>query len=205
MSRIGVLDYGIGNHASILSSLKRIGHFGVITAATDDLDACDVLILPGVGAFPDAMANLCRSGLSDYVRHSHDKGRTLIGICLGMQMLASSSSEGAPNGIPTLGLDLIPGDVRPFESRTTHTGWNEVTVERGEEKQLLKVLPAEMYFNHAYVFDTAPDHVAATTTFGNEKFPAIVHSGNTVGCQFHPEKSQADGLAFLKEVIDYFS
>lgn len=195
---ITMIDYGMGNLRSVAKALETLGLACEITADPERIAAAERLILPGVGAFGDAMAELEKRRLVaptvDYAR----SGRPFIGICLGMQLLFDASEE-AP-GIK--GLGLIPGLVRRFEPglKVPHMGWN--TVRQARPSPLFAGVPDNeyFYFVHSYYVDPAPEAreaAAGMTTYGIE-FAAVVSHGNIFGTQFHPEKSQARGLRMLE-------
>ena len=195
--RIGVIDYGMGNRRSVQKALEHIGAHAEITSDHERLKACDGLVLPGVGAFPQAMRNLHQLGLVDLIRSWVDAQRPLLGICLGMQLLFDRSQELEP----TDGLGLLPGDVTWLDTRALripHIGWNEVRFDG--RSPLTEGLPAggrPFYHVHSLAARPAdPDHVIGTTEYG-ERFATIVGRGVLFGVQFHPEKSSADGLRML--------
>jgi glutamine amidotransferase len=161
-----------------------------------------MIILPGVGAFAEAMANLRTGGLDAALREQTAKGVPTLGICLGMQLLASSSTEGGW----TAGLGLIPGEVllldgQRFGHRVPHIGWNDVARDRDEP--LLHGMPPEtnFYFVHSYHFRPADPRASVATTPYCGQFTSIVRRGNVVGTQFHPEKSQRAGFQLLTNFL----
>ena len=195
---MGIVDYGIGNHASVLRSVRQLGFRVRISAQADQLDHADVLLLPGVGAFPTAMERLHATGLVDYLQHAAQRGRPLIGICLGMQLLAESSTE---LGF-TLGLGLIPGAVQAISEPSWHIGWNSLEV--AANQPLLHTSDGEvMYFNHSYSYQGPEAFVAAWTRVheGSKPMVAAIQRGSVWGLQFHPEKSQRPGLELLERLI----
>ena len=197
---IAIIDYGVGNLFSLCSSLKSIGAEAVVTPDPDTIRKADRIILPGVGAFADAAAKLRATGLDQVLMEKAAKGKPVMGICLGMQMLFEESHE---YGIHK-GLGLIPGRVVPMEGyvpadlKIPHIGWNPLIL-KGEQKHPLLRYVNEgdcVYFVHSY-FATDTDAVIATAEYGRELTAAVAH-GNVMGCQFHPEKSGAVGLSILK-------
>jgi glutamine amidotransferase len=195
---IAVLDYGMGNRRSVQKALEHVGARAEITRDAGRIGAADGLVVPGVGAFPRAMANLRELGLDTAVRAVAAQGRPLLGICLGMQLLFEGSEEFEP----TPGLGLIGGVVTRLETgglRVPHIGWNEVSFER--VSPLTAALPAQgcaLYHVHSMaVRPSAERDVIATTTYG-ERFATIVSRANVFGVQFHPEKSSAHGLRLLE-------
>jgi glutamine amidotransferase len=201
VTRIGVIDYGMGNRRSVEKALERVGAEVWVTADHAELRAADGLVLPGVGAFPQAMRNLDAATLSDLMHERVAQGVPLLGICLGMQLLFDSSEELEP----TPGLGLIPGTVTRLSvgaRRIPHIGWNEVRFER--PSQLTADMPARgcaFYHVHSYAARPSdPDDIVGTTDYG-ERFATIVARGSVFGVQFHPEKSSRNGLRLLGSFV----
>jgi glutamine amidotransferase len=196
---IGIVDYGVGNLASVWHALQSMGYRCRIAGNTAKLAQSDLLLLPGVGAFPAAMQALNASQLGDFVRQHALDGKPLVGICLGMQLLAESSSE---LGF-TAGLGLIPGRVVALEQPRWHIGWNSIEVVMGDPL-FMNGDGRAMYFNHSYVFDAPAEYQAAVARLDelSKPFTVGVHRNNVVGLQFHPEKSQAAGRHMLASVIE---
>jgi len=195
---VGIVDYGVGNHTSVLRSVRQLGFRVRISTQPDQLDHADVLLLPGVGAFPTAMERLHATGLVEYLQRAAQRGRPLIGICLGMQLLAESSTE---LGF-TLGLGLIPGAVQAISEPSWHIGWNSLEV--ASNQPLLHASDGEvMYFNHSYSYRGPEAFVAAWTRVceGSQPMVAAIQRGSVWGLQFHPEKSQRPGLELLERLI----
>ncbi len=193
--KIAVLDYDVGNLKSISNALDYLGFSCKITGEGRELEAADALILPGVGAFPDAAAKLKATGLDDILR-KQAKIKPILGICLGMQLLFEDSDEGrlCP------GLGLIPGHVRRIDTplKLPHIGWNTLFYPR--ESPLFTRLEAgsAVYFVHSYAaVDVPPENLLAVTDYG-VTVTAAVGEGNVFGCQFHPEKSGEIGLQILR-------
>jgi imidazole glycerol phosphate synthase glutamine amidotransferase subunit len=155
-----------------------------------------VLILPGVGAFPTAMEHLTRTGLDEFVKARAEAGQPLIGLCLGMQLLADESVEYQT----TPGLRLVPGRVVPLDQAPWHIGWN--TIQNVSSDPLMESSDGRaVYFNHSYVFDTPAEFHLCTTRL-TAPFASGVRRGNVVGLQFHPEKSQDAGREILSSLIE---
>ena len=198
---IALVDYGAGNLRSVELALARLGVHTRVTADPDMLALADGLILPGVGAFSDAMAALGRSGTIPAVLEAVGAGRPLLGICLGMQLLLDGSEEGP--GVP--GLGLIPGEVRRLPGcglKIPHMGWNSLTP--AKPSPLFKGLPEEpyVYFVHSYACKAAdPADVLAVTDYG-VPFHAAVQRGRILGFQFHPEKSGDVGQKLLANFVE---
>lgn len=189
-----IIDYGAGNLFSVKNALDYLGIENNITKNAEDLRAADRLILPGVGAFPDAMRMLNESGLVGVIKEEVQK-KPLLGICLGMQMLFEKGYEFEE----TDGLGLIKGSVKlmtPENLAVPHIGWNEL--ELNKPCKLLEKGGEYVYFVHSYAADCPSDNVAAYCDYGM-KVPALVFNGNVYGAQFHPEKSGETGLEMLKK------
>jgi len=199
---IAVIDYGVGNLFSLCQSLKAIGQEPVVTGDPEMLRKADRLFLPGVGAFADAANKLRERGLDTVIKEEVAKGKPLMGICLGMQLLFEESEEYGT----WKGLGLIPGRVVPMEGvipkelKVPHIGWNALHFPEGKGRHpvLETVKEGEcVYFVHSYYATDCVESIIATTEYGAE-LTAAVAKGNVVGCQFHPEKSGSVGLAILK-------
>ncbi len=187
---IGLVDYGVGNIGSLRFAFDRIGLPVTVSREPEVLDMCDGILLPGVGAFAPAAERLIELELVRYLRDWAAKGRSLLGICLGMQLLFERSEEGRP----APGLGLLSGTVTKLATtnRSSHVGWNRVVDTRSN-------MPSHYaYFVHSYACHPSDlAIVQATTTYG-ATFPAIVTRQNVSGCQFHPEKSGEFGLDILR-------
>jgi glutamine amidotransferase len=188
---IAICDYGMGNRRSVEKALAHVGVEPVITADPEVLRAADGVILPGVGAFPEAMRNVRSLGLEDVLRSLR---APLLGVCLGMQLLFERSGEfeGAT------GLGLLPGDVTALRApKLPHIGWNLVSFER--ESELTQGLGGAAAFYHVHSYACRPSEASDVIGRGEygEPFASIVERGAVYGVQFHPEKSSRDGLALL--------
>jgi imidazole glycerol-phosphate synthase subunit HisH len=197
---IGVIDYGMGNLRSVLNALDSCGAETSLVREPADAQAMDKLILPGVGAFAAGMESLTRMGFADALPGLVGSGRPLLGICLGAQLIAERGTEHGDHR----GLGLIGGEVRRIETdpdlRIPHVGWNSVTVKR--PSALFAGLPEEptFYFVHSYHLQPDAGAITATTDYG-VAVTACVERDHVYGVQFHPEKSQADGLRLLRNFI----
>lgn len=190
---IAIIDYGAGNLFSVKNALDFLGFENKVTKSADDLRTADRLILPGVGAFPDAMRMLEESGLVGVIKEETQK-KPLLGICLGMQMLFEKGFEFGE----TDGLGLIKGSVKPMQPENLpipHIGWN--SLELNEKCALLEKNGEYVYFVHSYAAECPSENVAAYCDYGM-KIPALVFNGNVYGAQFHPEKSGEAGLNILR-------
>ena len=200
--RVGVIDYSISNLASVLNALRHIGVEAKRVRDGQRIDQFTHLVLPGVGSFATGMANLRDYDLVEPLRAAAARGTPLLGMCLGMQLLAEEGEEYGP----TAGLGLLPGRVIRIETggselRLPHVGWNDVTP-RGESRLLAGLpTPSTFYFVHSYAY-SAPDadYVAGVTDYAGPQV-ALVEQGNLFGAQFHPEKSQKHGMQLLKNFV----
>lgn len=196
---IRIIDYGVGNLFSLKSSLRAIGIDADYTGNPAEIRKADKLILPGVGAFRDAREALRSTGLDRVVQEEAGKGKPLMGICLGMQMLFDWSYEFGEYE----GLGLIPGEIVPMEGRIPkdlpipHIGWNELMLKQPSPLMKNTANGDYVYFVHSYYAETPAEYVIATTDYGVE-MTAAVQKDNVYGCQFHPEKSSEVGLSILK-------
>ncbi len=196
---IAILDYGVGNLFSLRSSLEYIGQQVIITADKEEIRRADKLILPGVGAFADAAKKLRDSGLDEVLREEVARGKALMGICLGMQLLFEKSYEfGEHDGLGLLKGAVVPMQgVIPGELKIPHIGWNELHFDKTHP--LFRYLNEGdcVYFVHSYFATDCADSVIATAEYGKE-LTASVAKSNVMGCQFHPEKSGDVGLNILR-------
>jgi len=193
---VGIVDYGVGNHASVWRTLHALGYRCRVSADPQVLSSADLLLLPGVGAFRAAMEALHRHNLVEYLKDQSREGKPIVGLCLGMQLLADASLE---HGV-TAGLGLIPGSVVPLDQARWHIGWN--SIEAVSDDAMFRFSDGKsMYFNHGYMFQAAPEHQACLARL-DSAFPVGVRRANLVGLQFHPEKSQAAGHQILRNVVE---
>ena len=197
---VAIIDYGVGNLFSLKSSFAAIGQEAVVTADEAVLRQADRIILPGVGAFGDAVKKLLKSGLFDLVIALAKEGKPIMGICLGMQMLFDKSFEYGEHQ----GLGLIHGAIRPIaevipaELKIPHIGWNALDFTRKDSRLLRYVREGEfVYFVHSYYGTDCGADTVATAEYG-APLTAVVERGNVCGCQFHPEKSGDVGLRILR-------
>ena len=195
-----IVDYGVGNLFSLSSSFRAIGFEAVISSDPAVISAADKIILPGVGAFEDAAKKLFDSGLFDLVIREAEKGKPILGICLGMQLLFERSFEYGEHK----GLGLIKGDIRPISDvipkdlKIPHIGWNALHFSE-PRSPIFKYLKEgdHVYFVHSFYGANCEDSVIATSEYG-APLTAAVAKGNVYGCQFHPEKSGEVGLSILR-------
>ena len=200
---IAIVDYGVGNLFSLISSFNKIGADIVVTADPQVISDADGIILPGVGAFEDAARKLRDSGLDKVIVEQAQKGKKLMGICLGMQMLFQQSYEyGCHEGLGLLKGNIVPmKDSIPADLKIPHIGWNALKFVK--ESKLNKYITEGdfVYFVHSYYAENCEDSLLATTEYGIE-MTAAVEKGNIMGCQFHPEKSGEVGLKILKAFLE---
>ena len=195
-----IIDYGMGNLRSVEKAIAAVGGRPVISKDPNIIRRSERLILPGVGAFGDAMENLERSGLDQAIREAVAAGTPLLGLCLGLQLLFSESEEFGRHR----GLDLIPGKVKLFRTpglRVPHVGWNQIESARGD--RLLKGIPDGSYFYFVHSYFVAPDReddVLCRTDYGG-LFCSIACRDRVWGAQFHPEKSQEAGRHLLRNYL----
>lgn len=205
--KVGVLDYGVGNLGSVLRALEELRTTPVLIDRAIDAHQVEALILPGVGGFSDCKQILDKGGWTEAIREEVlVYKKPILGICLGMQLLADSGEEGAGSETPTPGLGLIPGQVLSLRklgcsSRIPHVGWNSIVVRGGNG--LFNGIPdgTDFYFVHSYAFvPTAEKDVIAVTNYGVEVAVAVARE-NVWGTQFHPEKSSRAGFRLLKNFV----
>jgi len=197
---IAIIDYGVGNLFSLKSSLAMIGAQAVVSGEADVIRAADRIILPGVGAFGDARKKLADTGLDRILLEEAARGKPVMGICLGMQMLFDKSFEYGEHE----GLGLIPGEVVPMAGRlpeglkVPHIGWNALNIGKPDHP-LMKYTKAGdcVYFVHSFYAENCKAHTLATAEYGID-VTAAVAKDNVMGCQFHPEKSGTVGLNILR-------
>ena len=201
--KIAIIDYGMGNIHSVAKALELSGARTIITNKKSDIAASDKIVLPGVGAFDDAVDELEKQGLELVIKEQIKNKKPFLGICLGLQLLFEASQEAEDKK----GLGILEGKVLKFKAgagqKVPHMGWNDLKV-ISVDCPLLKDIPAgsQVYFCHSYY--PAPldkSVIAATTDYGLE-FPCVLWKDNVYGVQFHPEKSQAPGLKIIRNFVE---
>jgi len=205
VATVTIIDYGMGNLRSIQKGLEKAGAETMLSSDIEEIKDASALVLPGVGAFEEAIKRLESGGFSTVIRDKVDQGTPLLGVCLGMQLLFESSTEGGFFG----GLKILPGAVDRFPSdlgiKIPHMGWNELVFKQPDHF-LLQNIPegSYVYFVHSYHPITDEAHIIATTVYGLE-FACIVKNdaGNVVATQFHPEKSSDTGIAMLENFVNF--
>ncbi|ADO84459.1 imidazole glycerol phosphate synthase subunit HisH [Ilyobacter polytropus] len=196
---IAIIDYGVGNIHSVMSALNKLNIENILTADPEIIKKADGILLPGVGAFRDAIKSLEDTGLVPLIKDCVAEGKPLLGICLGMQLLYEKSFEDGEYE----GLGLLKGEVISFKSRISedlkipHMGWNRLNVKK--DSQLFKYLGEDefVYYVHSYYASGKSEDLLASSEYGIE-VPGVVGHGNIMGMQFHPEKSSSTGLKLLK-------
>lgn len=203
--KVGIIDYRMGNLASVSKAMEAAGAEFVISDQPDELSAVDLLVLPGVGHFAAGMANLNKLGLADYTRRWAASGRALLGICMGMQLLYQESDEGSPFGgpppEPVTGLGILQGRVERFEVdlKVPHMGWNTIDPV-GASPIFEEFAGHHFYFVHSFHCRPAGPYTGTKTDYGID-FCSAVHQDNVIGVQFHPEKSSDDGIALYRRLL----
>ncbi|AIQ50224.1 imidazole glycerol phosphate synthase subunit HisH [Paenibacillus sp. FSL R7-0331] len=195
--KVAIVDYGMGNLHSVSKAVERLGYTSLVTGIAEEILTADSVILPGVGAFGDAMEQLRASGLDGIVKQAAAGGQPVLGICLGMQLLFSSSEE---HGEHT-GLDMLPGAVVRFAPRegykVPHMGWNKLSFRQPQSLLLEGLEEGHVYFVHSYHAEVEQENdLIAVTDYGHP-VTAVVGRDNVYGMQFHPEKSGELGMKLL--------
>lgn len=203
---IAIVDYGMGNLRSAQKGFERVGHAAVITADPLEISEAEGVVLPGVGAFRDCFNGLRDRGLVEVVKEAAYSGKPFLGICVGLQLLFEESLEGGVSP----GLGIFPGRVVRFAParetglKVPHMGWNQVEAVPGADCPLLQDAsePAYMYFVHSYYAIPEDARLTLATCQYGEPFAAIIGRDNVFATQFHPEKSQTEGLKVLRAFGD---
>jgi len=192
---IAIIDYGMGNLKSVYKAFLSLGLDTIITSDPNEILKADKVVLPGVGAFKDAMAELIRSGLTDAIYQTVEKGKPFLGICLGMQLLFDKSYEYGE----IEGLGLLSGEIVKLEIplKVPHMGWNTLNITKKEPLFMGVEENSYVYFVHSYYLETTQDIVSSYTTYSKD-IAVSVQKDNIFATQFHPEKSGEIGLQMLK-------
>ena len=198
MPHLGVVDYGMGNLRSVLNAFEELGQEAALVSAPEEVAGYDKIIIPGVGAFSEAMVNLRDSGLDKALQGHVEAGKPLLGICLGMQLICRKSHEDGEHE----GLGWIDAEVRHFPPaeglKVPHMGWNGLDYEAPHPLLEEVASGADVYFVHSYYVDCAEATDALGTTEHGIRFTSVVGRENVYGMQFHPEKSQHVGMQLLR-------
>ena len=194
--KVGIVDYRMGNLASVSKAIEYAGGTVSVTDQTEELAESDLLVLPGVGHFSHGMDNLAELGLKDFLVDWAAQGRPLLGVCVGMQLLFEESDEGDAKG-----LGILKGRVEQFDPslKVPHMGWN--TLVASGSPLFADFDDRYFYFVHSYYCVPSDEQVVAARTDYGVKFASVVHDRNVYGVQFHPEKSSDDGLALYRRLL----
>jgi imidazole glycerol-phosphate synthase subunit HisH len=197
---IGIVDYGVGNLNSVQNALNSMNIKSIISSSAEEISKCRSIIVPGVGAFPDAMENMKNSGLDKVIKAAAKKGKPILGICLGMQLFFEESDEVEK----CQGLGLLKGNITKLEGsiKIPHMGWNSLSFET--PSPLLSGIEENqyVYFVHSYYAVKCEEGIVNAYSMYEKKIPAIVSKGNIFGMQFHPEKSGEFGQKLLKNFVE---
>jgi glutamine amidotransferase len=199
---IAIIDYQMGNLRSVQKGFEKVGHQAIVTSDPEELRRAGKVVLPGVGAFGDAIAELRQRGLIDPIHQAIDSGKPFLGICLGLQLLFETGYEGARHeGLGVLAGDCVRFDL-PHEYKVPHMGWNDLQVRR--PAPILEGLDDGTYFYFVHSYHVVPKErsVVATETNYGGNFCSMIWRDNLYATQFHPEKSQAAGLRILKNFAE---
>ena len=202
---ITIIDYGMGNLRSVQKAFEHIGKKAIITSNRKKILKSSLVVLPGVGSFSAAMINLKKLNLIETVKNIIADGKPFLGLCLGLQLLFEKSEEGNCRG-----LGILKGEVKKFPSnkklKVPHMGWNDIRLKAKDERlKVFKGIPdnSYFYFVHSYYVEPQDNRIIATTTNYGINFTSSVFHKNIFATQFHPEKSQKNGLKLLKNYVDY--
>ncbi|MDD5465049.1 MAG: imidazole glycerol phosphate synthase subunit HisH [Candidatus Omnitrophica bacterium] len=201
--KIAIIDYGMGNIHSVAKAVALFGARPVITNKKNEISSCDKMVLPGVGAFDDAVLELEKQDLISVIKEQVDQKKAFLGICLGLQLLFESSQEAKIKR----GLGILSGRVVKFRPesglKVPHMGWNDLKVVAGNCPLLDGITGnSQVYFCHSYYPDPADKSAIAATTHYGLEFASVLWKDNVYGAQFHPEKSQATGLKMIKNFVE---
>jgi glutamine amidotransferase len=200
---IAIIDYGMGNLRSVSKAFDAVGHQAMVTRDAAAIQNASQVVLPGVGAFGNCMANLRQYGLIEPLKAAIQSGKPFLGICLGFQLLFTESEEFGMHE----GLGIFPGKVRAFSKdkalKVPHMGWNQVSIQ--SHCPLFKGIAdgSNCYFVHSFFVEPQDKQITATTTTYGIPFTSSIWKDNVVACQFHPEKSQGVGLQLIKNFGDW--
>lgn len=195
MKKIGILNLSSNNISSVKGAFEKIGCDAFLINSIKEINKSDLIVLPGVGTFPEAMNFLKKNKLELPLINSIKKGKKILGICLGMQILASSSNEIKF----TKGLNLLSGKVKKMKYLNFNIGWSKIKIRN--KNIFTKFNNKNFYFNHQFRYYGRKNSILSSTNISREEIPSIVVQKNLIGVQFHPEKSQENGLNFLRELV----
>ena len=197
MKKIVIIDYSIGNQTALINFFNALKYEAVLTNNFFKIAKADIIILPGVGAYQYAMNSLKKNNLIKLIKNK-SKNTKIIGICLGMQLLASNSEEFGQCD----GLNLIPGNIKRIKKNFCHVGWNNITIS-SNNVLFYNNSKENYYFNHSFFFKGDKKYIKSFTKF-KKKVPAIIQNNNCIGLQFHPEKSLISGKKFMLHLLGQF-
>jgi imidazole glycerol-phosphate synthase subunit HisH len=195
VKKIGILNLSSNNINSVKGAFEKIGCDAFLINSPNEISKADLIVLPGVGAFPEALEFLKKTKLKLPLMNSIKKGKKILGICLGMQILASSSDEIKF----TKGLNLLSGKIKKMKYLNFNIGWSKIKIKK--KNIFSEFHNKNFYFNHQFKYYGKQNSIFSSASVGKEEIPSIVIQKNLIGVQFHPEKSQENGLKFLKELV----
>jgi len=198
MKRIGIINLSSNNINSVKGAFEKIGCDAYLVDSTKELNKSDLIVLPGVGVFPEAMEHLEKRSLKAPLINSIKKGKKILGICLGMQILTSSSNEIKF----TKGLNLFSGKIKKMKFLDFNIGWSKIIIKK--KNIFSKFDNKNFYFNHQFKYFGPKNSISSLVKINREEIPSIIIKKNIIGVQFHPEKSQENGLNFLNELVTNF-
>ena len=198
MKKVGIINFGSNNINSVVGAFEKIGCDVFIISTNADLNRSDLIVLPGVGVFPEAIKYLEKQKLKIPLVNAIKRGKKVLGICLGMQILAESSDE----LYFSKGLKVIPGKIKKIIKENFNIGWSSINL-RKYNKIFSIFNKKEFYFNHQFKY-SGPEKYIISIVGSKEAIPSVIIHKNVIGVQFHPEKSQSNGLKFLTQVVDHF-
>ena len=194
-----IVNYGVANYSSIIGTLNQLGQNYIVTSDKNELKKSDYIILPGVGTFPSAIKNLKKLNLIEFLKKLIKSGKPTLGICLGMHLLTNSSEEISYEK----GLNLIPGKIRVNYLNKHQIGWNKILINK--KKSIFSNLNGKFfYYQHSFSYFGKKSFINGHTVFNKKIIPSIIIKKNVIGVQFHPEKSQENGITFFNNFIEYF-
>ena len=199
IKRFCIVDYGCGNYGSLKGVINKLGHIANTSKNYKDLEKADFLILPGVGAFPNAINLIKKNNLIKILKNLKNENKPMLGICLGMHLLTNSSDELGFNK----GLSFVSGKTKQNKGKTHHIGWNELNF-INKKNDFYKFHNMKFYFQHMFSYTGPKQNQIAYANNKKHKIPSIIQNKNIVGVQFHPEKSQDNGIQFFEKYIEVF-
>ena len=193
-----IINYETGNYGSLIGIINKLGHRAVVTNKSYEINKSHFVKLPGVGTFGSSIKTLKKKKLDKLIRKISYLETPILGICLGMQLLTFFSSENGRNS----GLRIIPGQIKENYKRNHHIGWNNINIKKNSD--FIDFDNKSFYFQHGFSYFGPEKYKLSSTKFMNKKIVSIIQKDNVTGVQFHPEKSQQNGVNFLEKYIDIF-